>query len=335
MWQNLEEYKSSLCAAPVSVYLKSIFLNLGFFFILMITFPWDFKVWKCEKINMRNINHRMSVLCASRYAASERQPEARRRHPNMAATWVYHLGSKRFSLYLVQKSFYSPVSSLVTLPAPPLPLPHSHSLSLCCHMKLIDHCLKVWRWCVRSQNTRPAPFPQLNIAFLNFLYCNYSKLKRWMEHFPEPAGFISRVHLGMSLWKHLEGGGSFFPDSWARWSRCGASYWCTGASRNTPRCLTKLSLKPVPSSEKPLCCEKEADGKWQREDTSWTGQEKQFDEMSGYDTRKTMCVLCWGEVECQQQMKDNLLSKLLCIIWWRRQVFFASRVLSSSTSLIH
>lgn len=121
-WGNVTE---SLCAAPVSVYLKSIFLNLGCFFliVLMITFPWDFKGWKCEKINMRNINHRMSVLCDSRYAASERRPEARRRHPNMAATWVYHLGSKRLSLYLVQKSFYSPASSLVTLPAPPSPPP--------------------------------------------------------------------------------------------------------------------------------------------------------------------------------------------------------------------
>lgn len=179
-------------------------------------------------------------------------------------------------------------------------------------MKLIDHCLKVWRWCVRCQNSRPAPCPQPNIAFLHFLYCNYSKLKRRTEDFPEPAGVISHVHLGISLWKHLKRGGSFFPDSWARWSRCGASYWCTWASCNTPQCITKLSLKPVPSSKKPLCCEKEVDGKRQREDACWTGQEKQFDEMSGWQNDMRL-LLGWSH---------NVNNKLKTIYWVNYYVLF-------------
>lgn len=167
----------------------------------MITFLWE--VWKCEKINMRNINHCMSVLCASRYAASERRPEARRRHPNMAATWVYHLGSKRLSLYLVQKSFYSPASSLVTLPAPPLP-PPPLSLTVSLLPYEIDWSLFKGLAVARllsEFSSRPSPLP--NIAFLNFLVAI-------ILSFPEPAGFISHVHLGMSPWKHLEGGGTMF-----------------------------------------------------------------------------------------------------------------------------
>ena len=56
----------------------------------------------------------------------------------MAASCIYHLKCKSLSLYSVQKSFYSPAHSVVTLPPPlslPLPLsslcpPLSLSLSL-------------------------------------------------------------------------------------------------------------------------------------------------------------------------------------------------------------
>lgn len=77
----------------------------------------------------------------------------------MAAPCIYHLKCKSLCLYSVQKSFYSPAHSVVTLPPSlppsfalspfPLCVPHFLSLSLTSlslmlglHMKLIDYC---WR----------------------------------------------------------------------------------------------------------------------------------------------------------------------------------------------
>lgn len=80
-------------------------------------------------------------------------------HTNMAAPCIYHLKCKSLCLYSVQKSFYSPAHSVVTLPPSlppsfalspfPLCVPHFLSLSLTSlslmlglNMKLIDYC---WR----------------------------------------------------------------------------------------------------------------------------------------------------------------------------------------------
>lgn len=88
-------------------------------------------IWVC------NISHHISVLFTrvnvQPVNGSQKATQPTYKH----ATCIYHLKCKSLSLYSVQKSFYSPAHSLVTL---------SRSLSpmLGINMKLIDYCLRVW-----------------------------------------------------------------------------------------------------------------------------------------------------------------------------------------------
>lgn len=70
---------------------------------------WAIRSVFCTRVNIQQAN------------GSQKQDSL---HTNTAATCIYHLKCKSLSLYLVQKSFYSPAPSLVTLPlflfVPPL-----------------------------------------------------------------------------------------------------------------------------------------------------------------------------------------------------------------------